>query len=127
MRQATSTAREVIFQIRPTIHRIRRLKNPRLGWAVRRAGLRGLRGLAALLLALPPRGRILVSEPMSGGARPDRATDVYFAVYTLAMRTGRTRSAAEIAQHLRAAGFCAIAPARSLRPYVTSVIEAWRA
>ena len=74
--------------------------------------------------ALAPGGRLIVSEPMSGGTRPDPATDVYFAVYTLAMQTGRTRSGAEIAGLLHAAGFDAITPARSLRPFVTSALAA---
>jgi demethylspheroidene O-methyltransferase len=82
--------------------------------------------LAKAFAALPPGGRILVSEPMSGGARPDRATDAYFAVYTLAMRTGRTRSAAEIAAHLSTAGFTAIRHRPGPRPYVTSLVEARR-
>ena len=68
--------------------------------------------------------RLVISEPMSGGVRPDPATDVYFAVYTLAMQTGRTRSAAEIADLLKQAGFNAITPARSLRPFVTSALSA---
>jgi len=80
--------------------------------------------LASVRQALPPGGRLVISEPMSGGARPDPATDVYFAVYTLAMQTGRTRSGPEIAALLSAAGFEAITPARSLRPYVTSVVTA---
>ncbi|OZA00081.1 MAG: hypothetical protein B7Y02_18780 [Rhodobacterales bacterium 17-64-5] len=74
--------------------------------------------------ALPPGGRLIISEPMSGGARPDPATDVYFAVYTMAMQTGRTRSGPEIAAHLHSAGFEAITPAQSLRPYVTSALTA---
>ncbi|MFM1863721.1 MAG: hypothetical protein RLZ26_2243 [Pseudomonadota bacterium] len=87
--------------------------------------------VAALLRAaheaLPPGGRIIISEPMSGGARPDRATDVYFAVYTLAMGTGRTRSAAEIAALLTRAGFVSIAPVAPRRSFVTSVVTARRA
>jgi demethylspheroidene O-methyltransferase len=82
--------------------------------------------LRACHLALPPGGRLLISEPMSGGTRPDPATDVYFAVYTLAMQTGRTRSGAEIGALLQAAGFTAISRPKSLRPFVTSVIEARR-
>lgn len=77
--------------------------------------------------ALPPGGRLIVSEPMSGGARPDPATDVYFALYTLAMQTGRTRSGAEIAALLAAAGFEDVRPRRGDRPYVTSVVTARRA
>jgi demethylspheroidene O-methyltransferase len=86
--------------------------------------------VAALLRAchdaLPPGGRLIISEPMSGGDRPDPATDVYFAVYTLAMQTGRTRSGAEIAALLQSAGFAAPGRARSLRPYVTSALVATR-
>ena len=80
--------------------------------------------LANIRQALPPGGRIIISEPMSGGARPDPATDVYFTVYTLAMQTGRTRSAVEIADLLKQAGFQAITPVRSLRPFVTSALSA---
>ena len=78
--------------------------------------------LSACHAALPQGGRLIISEPMSGGARPDPATDVYFAVYTLAMETGRTRSGGEIAELMRAAGFRVDSGAKSLRPYVTSVL-----
>ena len=80
--------------------------------------------LARVRAALPRGGRVIVSEPMSGGAQPDPQTDVYFAVYTLAMRTGRTRSQAQVADSLRAAGFGHIATPSSLRPYVTCVVTA---
>jgi demethylspheroidene O-methyltransferase len=80
--------------------------------------------LAKAHAALPPGGRLIVSEPMSGGARPDPATDVYFALYTLAMQTGRTRSAAEIAALLRAAGFARVTVHPGFRPFVTSVVVA---
>lgn len=82
--------------------------------------------LAKVHAALPPGGMILVSEPMSGGDRPDPATDVYFAVYTLAMRTGRTRSASEIGGLLHAAGFTDLRAKRGDRPYVTSTVTAIR-
>lgn len=82
--------------------------------------------LAACFQALPPGGRLIVSEPMSGGDRPDPATDVYFTIYTLAMQTGRTRSGAEIAGMARAAGFFVAKPTRSLRPFVTSALVARR-
>lgn len=74
--------------------------------------------------ALPAGGRIIVSEPMSGGAHPDPATDVYFAVYTLAMQTGRTRSADEIAKMLVDAGFAAPRDLGAMRPFVTRVVMA---
>lgn len=79
--------------------------------------------LAAVHAALPAGGRLIISEPMSGGVRPDRVTDVYFAIYTMAMRTGRTRSAAEIAELLSSAGFVSIRLHKSYRSFVTSVVE----
>lgn len=80
--------------------------------------------LAQAFAALPPGGRLVISEPMAGGDRPDPAGDVYFAFYTLAMRTGRARSAARIADLCRAAGFAGLRCHRSRRPFVTSVVEA---
>ena len=76
--------------------------------------------------ALPPGGRLVISEPMSGGNRPDPITDVYFAFYTLAMETGRTRSPQEIADLCRMAGLLPKPIRRAPRPYVTSVVEAVR-
>jgi demethylspheroidene O-methyltransferase len=83
--------------------------------------------LARVHAALPPGGRILVAEPMSGGSAPDRITDTYFALYTMAMQTGRTRSAAEITDLLRAAGFTGVRACRGYRPYIASVVTAFRA
>jgi demethylspheroidene O-methyltransferase len=82
--------------------------------------------LARVFEALPPGGRVIVSEPMSGGARPDPVTDTYFAVYTLAMQTGRARSAEEISALLSGAGFTAVRARPGYRPFVTSVVEATR-
>lgn len=78
--------------------------------------------LARVFEALPGGGRLIVSEPMSGGDRPDAATDVYFAFYTMAMKTGRVRSAEQVAELCDAAGFVAIRALRPFRPYVTSVV-----
>ena len=83
--------------------------------------------LSAVHAALPPKGRLIVSEPMSGGALPDRTTDVYFAVYTLAMQTGRTRSGAEIAALMAASGFVNIRIQKGFRPFVTSIVTGERA
>lgn len=80
--------------------------------------------LRAVWAALPDGGRIVVSEPMAGGARPDPATDVYFSVYTLAMQTGRTRSGPEIERMLGDAGFVDCQFRQGFRPYVTSVVTA---
>jgi demethylspheroidene O-methyltransferase len=82
--------------------------------------------LARVHTALPPGGRVIVSEPMSGGDRPDPATDIYFALYCAAMGTGRTRSGAEIARHLAQAGFVRVRVLPGPRPYVTSAVVARR-
>lgn len=78
--------------------------------------------LAKVFSVLPPGGRLIVSEPMSGGDRPDPVGDVYFAFYTMAMRSGRVRSAEEIAALCRAAGFGRVRIPRAPRTYVTSVL-----
>jgi demethylspheroidene O-methyltransferase len=80
--------------------------------------------LAKVHAALPPGGRVLIIEPMSGGARPDPQTDVYFSVYTLAMETGQTRSAARIAELLSEAGFADISKEKGERRFVTCVLQA---
>ena len=83
--------------------------------------------LAKVFAALPPGGRLVISEPMAGTPdRPDAAGDVYFALYTLAMGTGRARSQARIAALCRAAGFTDLRTPRAARPYVTSVVTARR-
>ena len=82
--------------------------------------------LSRVFYALPPGGRLVVSEPMSGGATPDRAGDVYFAFYTMAMGTGRVRSAARIAAMCREAGFEDVKIPRAPRPYITSALTCTR-
>lgn len=80
--------------------------------------------LAKCFDALPVGGRLIISEPMSGGARPTRAGDAYFAIYTLAMGTGKARSPDEIAAMCRQAGFSDLRTPRSQRPFVTSIVTA---
>lgn len=82
--------------------------------------------LAGVFAALPPGGRLIVSEPMTGGARPHPAGDAYFAFYCMAMGTGRARAPDEIAQLLRAAGFAGIATPATGRPFITGVVTAER-
>ena len=80
--------------------------------------------LAKAFDALPDGGRLIISEPMSGGAKPHRAGDAYFALYTMAMGTGKARSAERIAQLCREAGFSQITRPRARRPFITSVVTA---
>jgi len=82
--------------------------------------------LASVHAALPSGGQLIVSEPMTGGDRPHRPGDVYFALYCMAMRTGQARSAQEIAAMMAEAGFSGIRMPRMARPFVTSVMECRR-
>lgn len=74
--------------------------------------------------ALPPGGRLIVSEPMGGGQAPDVSGDVYFAFYTMAMQTGRARSAEEISELCAGVGFESIQSPSPRRAYVTRVLTA---
>ncbi|MEM8980518.1 MAG: methyltransferase [Pseudomonadota bacterium] len=78
--------------------------------------------LAKAYAALPEGGRILVSEPMLGDSKPHRPGDVYFAFYCMAMRTGRARQPAQIAEMLKNAGFGEVNCPVVARPFVTSVV-----
>ena len=80
--------------------------------------------LAAVYDALPDGGRLIISEPMSGGARPHRPGDAYFALYTMAMGTGKARSADEIAGLCQTAGFSKVQKLPSRRPFITSCVVA---
>lgn len=78
--------------------------------------------LAKVYDALPPGGRLIVSEPMSGGDAPERAGDAYFALYCAAMGTGRTRSPREVGELMTAAGFTAVSEPRVDRRFITRVV-----
>ena len=80
--------------------------------------------LAKILDALSGGGRLIVSEPMIGGARPTRAGDAYFAFYCMAMRTGQARAQRDIARLMAEAGFARIETPRPRRDFVTSVVTA---
>ena len=85
-------------------------------------------GVLALLkgarAALPEEGALLIAEPMSGGAAPDRISDVYFAFYLLAMGRGRARSPGELFELLRAAGFSRMRRLRTRTPFLLRAILA---
>ena len=80
--------------------------------------------LAKVYSALPSGGRIIISEPMLGHPKPNRFGDTYFAFYTLAMKTGKTRSPTQISDLLTKNGFEHIKIHKSSRPFVTQVIQA---
>lgn len=78
--------------------------------------------LTAVYDALPPDGRVVISEPMTGGSTPNRAGDAYFALYCMALRTGRARSAAQVSALLKEAGFSSVSAPKAPRPFITSVV-----
>ena len=66
---------------------------------------RALRILRAVHRALPPGGTLLLAEPMAGAPGAPRMGDAYFGFYLLAMRGGRSRTAAELQLLMENAGF----------------------
>lgn len=80
--------------------------------------------LSKVFEALPPGGHVIVSEPMAGDKAPERAGDAYFAIYTMAMGTGCTRSPGRIVELLQRAGFEGARDAGTSRPFVTRVVSA---
>jgi len=83
--------------------------------------------LAKCFEALPRGGRLLVSEPMLGASAPSRAGDAYFALYTLAMGTGKTRSPQQVRDLLLEAGFDDVEVPKAPRAFVTQAILAKKA
>lgn len=82
--------------------------------------------LTKVYTSLPKGGRLVVSEPMLGDPMPNRFGDTYFAYYTLAMNTGKTRSPRQIADLLSEIGFSDVKVHSSKRPFVTTVIESFK-
>ncbi len=80
--------------------------------------------LKAVYDSLPVGGTLLISEPMSGGTRPTKAGDAYFSFYTMAMTTGRPRSAARHTELLAEAGFSSIRTHATDTAFVTNVLTA---
>ncbi|MEM1049761.1 MAG: methyltransferase [Pseudomonadota bacterium] len=76
--------------------------------------------------ALPAGGRLILSEPMSGGARPSRSGDAYFGFYTMAMTTGQPRSPERHRVLLERAGFDRIQLHSADRPFVARIMSAHR-
>jgi demethylspheroidene O-methyltransferase len=80
--------------------------------------------LQAVFKALPPGGTLLLAEPMAGAVGARRMGDAYFGFYLLAMHGGRSRSAAELAALIRAAGFDQVRELPTPIPLQVSVLVA---
>jgi demethylspheroidene O-methyltransferase len=82
-----------------------------------------LAAMAAIRRILPPDGKLIVAEPLSGIPAIAPVTDAYFGAYFAAMGQGRTRTAAEIARLATSAGFGRARIIRTRMPLVTGLIE----
>jgi demethylspheroidene O-methyltransferase len=85
---------------------------------------RALAILRAVRKALPPDGTLLIAEPMAGTPGAEAMGDAYFGFYLLAMGKGRSRSAADLGELLRAAGFGPPNLLRTPMPLQTQVLLA---
>ncbi|KNZ32945.1 MAG: methyltransferase [Methylibium sp. NZG] len=85
---------------------------------------RALAILQAARRALPPGGTLLVAEPMAGTPGAEAMGDAYFGFYLLAMGKGRSRSAADLTQLLRSAGFVQARLLPTPMPLQTQVLVA---
>ena len=79
--------------------------------------------LAKIYAALPPRGRLIIAEPMAGTPGAEAMGDAYFGLYLFAMGSGRPRPASEIEGMAKAAGFAATRRIPTPRPLLVSMIE----
>jgi demethylspheroidene O-methyltransferase len=74
--------------------------------------------------ALPPGGRLLIAEPMSGTRGAEPAGDAYFGFYLLAMGRGRPRTPVELQAMLAEAGFARSRLLATHTPLLTRVLVA---
>jgi demethylspheroidene O-methyltransferase len=77
--------------------------------------------------ALPPKGVLLLAEPMMGTPGAEPVGDAYFGFYLLAMGRGRARSPDELRQMLFAAGFSSARVMRTRQPLQSRLIVAHKA
>lgn len=83
-----------------------------------------LRLLTAVHAALPREGTLIVAEPMSGVRGAEPIGDAYFGFYLMAMGRGRPRTATEITELLKQAGFRKAQETATIRPMLTGLIVA---
>lgn len=79
--------------------------------------------LSAAWQALPPNGTLLLAEPMAG-TRNGGGVEAYFALYLLAMGSGRLRRPEELATLLHSAGFTSVRRLGTRRPAMVRVLLA---
>jgi demethylspheroidene O-methyltransferase len=78
--------------------------------------------LTNLRSSMDAAARLIIVEPMSQTRGAQAMGDAYFGLYLWAMRSGRPRSAQEIRQLLKAAGFSKTRLVRTRQPVITQII-----
>ncbi len=78
--------------------------------------------LSAIRRMLPPGGRLILAEPLSGNAATAPITDAYFGAYFAAMGQGRTRTPREIEKLALEAGFSSLNVVKTRNPVVTGLL-----
>ena len=85
---------------------------------------RAMHILKSVFAALPRHGKLLLAEPMAQTPGAEAMGDAYFGFYLLAMGRGRPRSAAELTEMLKAAGFKAVRHVPTHMPLQTGLLVA---
>jgi demethylspheroidene O-methyltransferase len=80
--------------------------------------------LAAVYRALPPKGVLLLAEPMMGTPGAEPVGEAYFGFYLLAMGSGRPRTPRVLQGMLNAAGFSSTQLVRTRQPLQSRLIVA---
>jgi demethylspheroidene O-methyltransferase len=80
--------------------------------------------LAAVYRALPPKGVLLLAEPMMGTPGAEPVGEAYFGFYLLAMGSGRPRTPRVLQGMLKAAGFASTQLVRTRQPLQSRLIVA---
>jgi demethylspheroidene O-methyltransferase len=80
--------------------------------------------LAAVYRALPPKGVLLLAEPMMGTPGAEPVGEAYFGFYLLAMGSGRPRTPHALQGMLNAAGFSSSQLVRTRQPLQSRLIVA---
>lgn len=80
--------------------------------------------LRAARAALPPGGRLLLAEPMSGTRGAEAMGDAYFGFYLWAMGSGKPRTFQRLRELVREAGFGHVERISTRRPLLTSALAA---
>ncbi|MDZ7823518.1 MAG: methyltransferase, partial [Ahrensia sp.] len=83
-----------------------------------------VRLLTNIRKSMKPGNTLIIGEPMAGPTRGAGLVAAYFGFYLLAMRSGRCRSADEISDLLRQAGFTRIATRPTNMPVVAGLVTA---